>query len=233
MIFAEGKKKKKSCPSFNFFLSCACSFNKILWNLPGQNTPLQPAFMFGKFTRVLLNLVCHDDYSYLLLTFISIFCLGSPGNGSSDFRCKWDEANLRLTGGLCVELKEMLADVCYNHGGSHGETQVGERGRLCLRLNRNNSVRSYSSEYRFSSKRELRSRRNKRCHTSDRVKIDTTSPALQDYLFQDNMLFLEVLKLNTKQTTVPMHLCSRQPLQSLLAAKALIFLRAWLNEGVR
>lgn len=89
-------------------------------------TLLQPAFMFGKFSRVLLNLVCHDDYSYLLLTFISIFCMGSPGNGSSGFRCKWDEANICLTGGLCVELKEMLADVCYNHGGSRGEMQVGE-----------------------------------------------------------------------------------------------------------
>ena len=51
--------------------------------------------------------------------------MGSPRNGSSDFRCKWDKANICLTGGLCVELEEMLADVCYNHGGSRGETQLG------------------------------------------------------------------------------------------------------------
>lgn len=129
--------------------------------------------LFGrKFTRVLPTLVCPRDCSYLLLTFISIFCMGCPRNGSSDFRCKWDEVNICLAGGLCVELKAMLADVSYSHRGSHGETQVGVRGRLGPGLNRNNSVRSDPSEYRISSEIEVQSTRNQRCCISDGAKID-------------------------------------------------------------
>lgn len=52
---------------------------KFTWRK--KNTPLEPAFIFRKFTRVLLNVVGHPDYSYLLLTFTSIFCMDSSWNG--------------------------------------------------------------------------------------------------------------------------------------------------------
>lgn len=52
-------------------------------------------------------------------------------------------------------------------------------------------------------------------------------------LFKITCFFMEILEVNIKQTTFPMHLCSRQPFQSPLAAKALISPSTWLHVRVR
>ena len=52
-------------------------------------------------------------------------------------------------------------------------------------------------------------------------------------LFKITCFFMEILEVNIKQTTFPMHLRSRQPFQSPLAAKELIFPSTWLHVRVR
>lgn len=144
-----------------------------------RNTPLEAAFILRKVTWVSLNAVAimgRLDGSYLLLTFISIFCMGSSQNGfqtSGANRMKLISAWLVAVGrvernaGWCV---------CPNHRGSGGEKQVEETEGLS-HVNRNNSVRCWWPEYRFCWVIAGRSRGN-RSHAFDRARIRFTFPAL-------------------------------------------------------
>lgn len=113
--------------------------------------------MFRKVTRVLLNAVRHPDYSYLLLTFTSIFCVGSSRNGLQILGAN----RMQLISAWLVALGRVESDAGWCVMAEAAVVKSRWRSlEDCPRLNRNNPGRCCWPEYRFSEAMAWRSRSN-------------------------------------------------------------------------